>query len=283
MAGTEPLECALGDAQLEGCLALSRAAGWNQNAADWRLMLEIGRGWGLRAEGRLVASTLVLPYGAFAWVSMVLVLPEHRRKGYASRLLRRALAELRAARLTPVLDATPAGRRVYLREGFRDSWGFKRYQLQGRASATADRSAGIRVLVQSDWPQILALDARAFGASRERLLRALAARIPESALVLERAGAIRGFLLGREGREARQLGPLVADAAECATALLGAALQRVPAPLVLDAADHAGPLVAWLAACGFELQRPFTRMVYGGGEAPGDASRVMLVAGPELG
>jgi len=284
MASTELHEHALGEAQLEGCLALSRAAGWNQNAADWRLMLGIGRGWGLtRADGTLVASTLVLPYGGFAWVSMVLVLPEERRKGYAARLLRRALADLQAADLTPVLDATPAGRAVYLQEGFQDRWGFRRYQLQAGAPAPREPQAGVRSLGEADWPQILALDAQAFGASRERLLRALATRRPQAALVCEREGRIRGYLLGRDGREACQLGPLVADAAESAIALIAAALQAAPTPLYLDAADHAGPLVAWLAAQGFVEQRPFTRMVRGAGPAPGDASQVMLVAGPELG
>lgn len=284
MATTEPLEHALGEAQLDACLALSRAAGWNQNAADWRLMLEIGRGWGLSlADGSLVASTLVLPYGAFAWVSMVLVLPAHRRRGYASRLLRRALDALRAERVTPVLDATPAGRTVYLQEGFRDTWGFKRYRLQSSVAERAPRADAIRGLAARDWPQILALDARAFGANRERLLRSLAARLPGAALVFERAGEIRGFLLGREGREAQQLGPLIADADDVAIALIEAALQEVSAPLYLDAVDRADALVDWLAARGFAVQRPFTRMVYGGGPAPGDAARVMLVAGPELG
>ena len=96
-------------------------------------------------------------------------------------------------------------------------------------------------------------------------------------------GRLCGYLLGRDGREACQLGPLVADTAETAIALVGSALRAVPAPLYLDAADHSGPLLAWLAARGCREQRPFTRMVYGGQAAPGDASKVMLVAGPELG
>jgi len=284
MAGTEPRECALGVDHLDDCLALTRAAGWNQNAADWRLMLATGRGWGLHlADGTLVASTLVLPYGGFAWVSMVLVHPDHRRRGYASRLLQRALADLRAAGLTPVLDATPAGRAVYLREGFRDSWGFKRYVLRAAPAAGSARAAGVRALAERDWSAILALDARAFGASREPLLRALAARLPAAAWVLERAGTIRGYCLGRDGHEACQLGPLVAEAPQAAVVLLDAALAEVAAPLYLDAADHAAPLAPWLAARGFAVQRPFTRMVHGGGAAPGDASRVILVAGPELG
>jgi len=291
MASTEVRERRLDASLLDGCLALTRAAGWNQNAADWRLMLEIGRGWGLTlADGTLAASTLVLPYGGFAWVSMVLVLPEQRRRGFAARLLRTALADLRAAGFTPVLDATPAGRAVYVREGFHDSWGFKRYQLAtGAASPHAGSAGGVRPLAADDWPQLLALDAQAFGASRERLLRALATRLPSAALVCASAGRLRGFLLGREGHEACQLGPLVVDSdagndgAGTAQALLDAALAKRPAPLYLDVADHAAPLVAWLEARGFALQRPFTRMVFGGGTAPGDASKVILVAGPELG
>src|SRR5947199_394367 len=76
---TASTEHPLGAEHVAGCLELSKAANWNQNEADWRLMLAIGYGWGISlADGTLIASTLVLPYGAFAWISMVLVLPEHR-------------------------------------------------------------------------------------------------------------------------------------------------------------------------------------------------------------
>ena len=163
---------------LAGCVALSRSANWNQNEADWRLMLELGHGWGVFApDGTLAASTLVLPYGGrFAWVSMVLVLPAQRRKGYATKLLRVALDDLRRRGLTPMLDATPAGREVYLQEGFRDTWGFSR--LRSSSSAPGEAAPGVRSLAAADWPSVLALDAPAFGASREPLLRVLAARLP---------------------------------------------------------------------------------------------------------
>lgn len=284
MASTERL-VALAPAHLPGCLALSAAAKWNQNEADWRLMLGFGRGWGLElADGTLAASTLILPYGRFAWISMVLVRPEHRRKGYATRLLREALAELEQRGLTAVLDATPAGRQVYLREGFRDCWGFARYRLE-RPGGALERSGGIcvRALRDSDWPQVLALDAQVFGASREPVLRALAARLPQAALLAERAGRIEGFLLGRDGRTARQLGPLVAESGRAATALLAHALASVAPPLYLDLADRETGLRDRLAAAGFAPERPFTRMVRGANAAPGEAARMILVAGPELG
>src|ERR1035437_11094445 len=215
----------LGEQHLAGAMVLSRAANWNQNEADWRMMLRLGKGFGLSAaDGSLVASIVVLPYGdEFAWMSMVLVSPEHRRLGYASRMLRRALAYLQSRGLAAVLDATPAGHEVYLQEGLRDTWSFQRYSLgEARPVSGWQDVSGLKLrqLADGDWPQILALDLPAFGASREPLLRALAARLPEAALVAERGGKICGYLLGRDGREARQLGPLVAADLPAAQALL---------------------------------------------------------------
>jgi hypothetical protein len=91
-------------------------------------------------------------------------------------------------------------------------------------------------------------------------------------------------VLGREGREALQVGPLVARDAETARSLLGAALSRVGAPVYVDISDHAAPLQTWALSQGFTIQRPFTRMAHGPrGYAPGDASLVYCPAGPELG
>ena len=271
---TASTEHPLGTQHLAGCLALSKAAHWNQNEADWGLMLALGRGWGLSlADGTLVASTLVLPYGGFAWISMVLVLPEHRRKGYASRLLATAIADLNASKLTPVLDATPEGREVYRQEGFADTWTFKRYVLRQPFKAINGR-AGRSI----NWRRALELDADAFGGDREWLLRTLQKRLPQSALAMP-----EGFVLGREGREAHQIGPLVARDEGTALALLEHALSAVPAPVYVDAVDHAPHMQEWLQEHGFEFQRPFTRMVHGRDRAPGDEKLVYLVAGPELG
>jgi hypothetical protein len=219
---------------------------------------------------------------------MVLVLPEQRRKGYATQLLKRALRENAAAGLTSILDATPAGHEVYVQEGFQDRWGFKRYALEAPTSGFMP-VGNARPLQAADWKALLALDLRAFGASRERLLRNLAMRLPGAALVAEREGRLAGFVLGRDGREASQIGPLVAEDEETAIVLLNAALAGVRAPIYLDIADHAPVLAAWAEARGFAFQRPFTRMVHGEeagvdpGPAPGEAGLVFCPAGPELG
>ncbi len=68
---TASTEHPLGPQHIAGCFALSKAAQWNQNEADWRLMLGIGRGWGISlGDASLIGSTLVLPYRQFAWISI---------------------------------------------------------------------------------------------------------------------------------------------------------------------------------------------------------------------
>ena len=69
-----PIERLLPD-DAEGLCPLSIEAGWNQVAADWRLMLTLGQGFGVRGEdGEWIASALSLPLGPnIAWLSMVLV------------------------------------------------------------------------------------------------------------------------------------------------------------------------------------------------------------------
>lgn len=289
------------EADLPDCLALSRAAQWNQNEADWRMLLALGRGWGIAGSGRgpgnrLAASVVILPYPrggtgpereaaagtGCAWVSMVLVLPSYRRKGLATRLLRHAVAFLQGEGLLPVLDATPAGYPVYRQEGFTPAWGFRRYT---RVAACLDPAAAAprsRPITAMDWPAVMALDAPVFGVDREQVLRSLAARLPEAARVAERHGRIVGFVFGRDGLEASQIGPLMAEDAETAQELLDDVLNAVTGPVLLDLADRHLALLEGLVARGFLLQRPFTRMAQGAAP-PGDPERLVLVAGPELG
>jgi GNAT superfamily N-acetyltransferase len=295
MASTEPASPAvierLTAADLASAMALSKSAHWNQNEADWLMMLERGRGWGIRDRDGggppvLAASTIALPYGEhFAWLSMVLVLPAFQRRGHASRLLRHALAELGSEGRHAVLDATPAGHAVYVQEGFGDGWGFARYR-RTQANHSIPRRTDLpatRALRDEDWASIETLDAPVFGASRQALLRTLARRLPVAARVVEQGGRVRGFVLGREGRTAHQIGPLVATDADSALALLSDAVGAISGTVVVDLLDERAALRQALEAWGFVFERPFTRMVTGGMPPPGRRDALMLVAGPELG
>ena len=273
--------------ELGDAAALVREAGWNQVAADWRIFLDLGRVYAVRTgAGRVIATAATLPYGGrFAWISMVLVAGEYRRRGLASRLMRRCIEELTAAGLVPVLDATPAGRAVYGALGFEDAWGFHRLACgeTGASGLPAPAGVVIRPIDDAVFAELCRYDAAVFGADRSGVLARLRGRVPAAELVALREGNVCGLLLGRDGRSATQLGPLVADDAAIARALLARGLAAIKGPVYIDLADAHQGLGAWLEGLGFAAQRPFTRMLHRRAAGFDDAARTFAVAGPELG
>lgn len=284
MASTEALlEAALAPGDLDAAEGLVAEAGWNQDRADWRIFLELGRALSVKDEGgRLAATAATLPYaGGFGWISMVLVTSAFRRRGIATRLLGRCIDLLRGEGRVPVLDATPAGREVYRPLGFRDGWPITRWRRTG--SMQHDLRTNAEDMQDGDWREVLDLDARAFGCDRGALLARLLARSRAFACTKRRGGRLRGFLLGREGRVAMQLGPIVAESASDAVELAAFAAARVASPVIVDALDRHDGLASWLAANGFTRERPYTRMTLGRDAPFGDPGSLAAIAGPELG
>jgi GNAT superfamily N-acetyltransferase len=280
---------ALSSAEMADASALVAEARWNQTEADWRIFLAQGRVYVAQTSaGRIVATTATLPFsGGFAWISMVLVTGEYRRRGLATKLMQLAMDDLAAAKLVPVLDATPDGHAVYHRLGFEDSWGFHRLVRRERPTAVEAAPAAtdviIRPITNADWPALCAYDAGGFGAERGAVLAGLRGRLPAGELVAERAGHIAGFLLGRDGRIAAQVGPLIAEDDAIARALLARALDRLDGPVLVDLADAKADVRGWLEARGFSAVRPLTRMLYGRSQRFDDAARTFAVVGPEFG
>jgi GNAT superfamily N-acetyltransferase len=279
---------ALSATELGDACALVREANWNQVPADWDIFIEHGRVYAMhRPDGRIVATTATLPYGRFAWISMVLVAGNYRRRGLATLLMRHAMADLARSGLVAVLDATPDGRTVYGALGFQDSWGFHRlirrepHRMPEPPGVPA--TIGIRPLAEQDWPALCAYDAAAFGAERGAVLRTLRGRLPAAELIAERGGRIAGFLLGRDGRLAPHIGPLIAGDDAVAQALLARALATLDARVLIDLADAKTALRGWLESCGFAAVRPFTRMIYRRSRRYDDGQRTYAVIGPEFG
>jgi len=273
------------EADLEAAVALSAEARWNQTGADWQTFLKLGSVVCLTRNGSLIATSATLPYiSRFAWISMVLVTAAERRQGLARWLLCHCVEELIGRGLIPVLDATPAGRAVYLGLGFRDTWTMHR--LVGRADQfAADARVGIEVrrLQESDWPNVISFDRSVFGADRGVLLRSLARRLPQAAFVAIHHGRPVGFSLGRDGRVMTQIGPIAAVDHDAALMLVAAALSAVSGPTAIDVPDRHVPLVKWLAERGYSAERPLTRMVYQSSSCFDDTAHLFAIAGPELG
>ena len=274
----------LDESDLPGAMRLKELAGWNQTENDWRRLL------GLEplgcfcavADGRLIGTTTTITYGGeLAWVGMVLVDPEYRRRGIATWLMRAALDYLSERAAAVKLDATPAGRHVYEGLGFRVESLVERWAGSGRAAPDRDCS-GLEAFAPDE---ICALDRRAFGADRSKLIESLLADgCVASAAVGAGDGRLSGYALARRGSHAAYIGPLVADGAGQAASLLDCQLARFQGRQVyVDVNTNFKGGADLLAARGFKKQRDLIRMVYGAEECAATSGSVFAIAGPEVG
>ena len=261
---------------VDGAMALSTEAGWNQTADDWRHFISQGTTIGVRDDaGRLVASAAALPYdGPFGYVGMVLVTRDARRRGIATRLVDCCIEELRGRGLVPVLDATAEGALVYRRQGFLDQFGFDRWQGEAGGRGARDHAT------TADPAVVENLDAGAFGAARPALMRDFLGR-SETAATATTAGD--GFAMVRAGRRAWQAGPVVAPSETAAISLVERLFSGVSGEVFIDVPQIWSRLGGWLTARGFTIQRSFTRMALGRAEPFGDPASLFAVAGPEFG
>jgi len=124
---------------------------------------------------------------------------------------------------------------------------------------------------------LAARDASAMGFDRSTLLSEFSAR-PGSRIVSDG----QAMALVRDGRTARHIGPLLADRADQALALVDAIIRSETGPWLIDAVHSQETFLGGLVASGWNIERPFQRMRFG----PATASPTQLpfaVAGPEFG
>jgi GNAT superfamily N-acetyltransferase len=253
-------------------LVLSTEARWNQTEEDWRVFLHEGVVFGIRNGPLLVATAALLPYsGNNAWISMVLVTSSHRRRGLATRLVDACLETARKNGLTSWLDATPDGAAVYEPLGFTPTLQLRRVKLVMPTHLPAPPPP------VASLDTLLTRDLRATGFDRTALLTAFAQR--SGSRIVAARGAIA---LIRDGRTARHIGPLFADNAADALALVHAIARSENAPLLLDAVAPKAAFLEGLTASGWTIERPFQRMRLGPAISAGD-EMPFAVAGPEFG
>ena len=268
--------------------ALRSLAAWNQTLDDWDRLLV------MEPEGCFVAEWNGAPagtatttiYGAeLAWIGMVLVHPEYQRRGIGRALLEHCVEHLRSRRVRCFkLDATPLGKKIYDRLGFKQEWTLTRWIKTDAPARPSPADRTIRSGDKVNCPALDRLDAEAFGVSRSILLRALSL---QSHCVLVReseSGRISSYGMLRTGSHALYLGPVVAARPAAGLSLLEALVARASGQSVLwDLPDQIAPAVAWARSQRFVPQRSLIRMYLGQNLAPGNPRKQLAVAGPEIG
>jgi GNAT superfamily N-acetyltransferase len=274
----------------EDAVSLSQEAGWNQTPEDWRFMIASGEAVGLRTgDGQLIATALTMPHGPdFAWISMILVTADFQRQNIASRLMNQLIENIQTQGQIPGLDATPAGKSVYVPLGFQPIYELSRWQAPEpgwAAPAAVPGGLTVQTATVADLDDIVTWDRARFGGERGDLIAHLMQRCPDKALLARRDadGSLAGYVLARDGRENLQIGPLVADNEQIAIDLLDKSLGLANGPVYIDVPDTQEMLSAWIKSRGFTVQRPFTRMFIGRSTPFDQPQHIFAIAGPELG
>lgn len=271
------------ESDIPAAMQLKDAAGWNQTQKDWHrlLALEPNGCFAAVRDGRLVGTTTTTTYGNdLGWIGMVLVDPQQRRQGIATRLINVAINYLKDKVATVKLDATAEGKPLYERFGFQVESVVERWSGTSNARNPESRN----VLDQDAIRDLLALDRLAFDADRSKLLEELIddARVPP---VLLRAAdrTLSGYALARSGTNADYVGPIVAKDPQHVESLLDQVLSELPGRRVyVDFNTECGAGTGFLSDRGFSKERDLIRMS-AGARAAKTRPCVIAIAGPETG
>ncbi|MFH0759754.1 MAG: GNAT family N-acetyltransferase [Bacteroidota bacterium] len=272
---------------MDGLMRMKNAEGWNQTEKDWELLIQYPESIRLVAVlgDRIIGTVTAINYAHMvAWIGMMLVDKNFRGRGLSKILLHETIRKLgKCASIK--LDATPAGRPVYLKLGFKDE--YKLYRMTHPSVSKISLIPGSVEAVRAapgDLPDLAGFDQHVFGADRSLLIHLMVESYPELAWLIREDNKIVGFCLGRRGVNFTQIGPVYASADQVARSLIRSAVNSITGKAaVMDIPATQTTTIQWLEGCGFATQRPFDRMYLNTNPHPGITERQYLICGPELG
>ncbi|MFM8470142.1 MAG: GNAT family N-acetyltransferase [Limisphaerales bacterium] len=267
--------------------SLRALAGWNQTPDDWMRFLNHQPDGCFVAEwdGQPVGTATTTIYeDKVAWIGMVLVHPDARRRGIGRALLEHCIAFLKPRVACIKLDATPLGKTLYDTLGFKDEWTLRRWETSRVELPGNPMKYRVRAWRDSDVEAMQVLDVEAFGVIRWPMVRRMTWQISRSLVGVTPKRRVNAFGILRKGARARYFGPLVAESIAAAGLLIKSFLAAQPnQPIFWDIPDANACAVELAQRLGFTPQRPLIRMFLGENKWPGDPQKVFALAGPEIG
>jgi GNAT superfamily N-acetyltransferase len=262
----------LTDADLDRCGRLGLSRAWGAEQRKWGLLFEVGEVYGIEDEaGQLIATAVLTRYGRqFGSISMVLVAESHERRGYGTRIVRHVMQQASGATL--VLHATPEGRPLYERLGFKS---FATVEAHvGVFDPTGARAGRSRAASAEDLLQLARLDHEVYGVHRTALLKRLPRFAERVRVLCDEEGLITGYGALWRSEDLATIGPVLAPDVAGARDLITDLAEDVEGRIRLDVDAEADDLSAW--ACGHGLKPAYTcsHMVFGEGPVPMDPQRL---------
>lgn len=256
------------ETHLAGAHKLSADLRWPFRLEDWAFALTVGRGYILLRDGAVIGSAVWFPFGeTHASVGMIIVTDAEQGRGYGALLFDKLLQAAEGRSI--LLNATPEGRGLYERRGFRPIGTIEQRQgvLPGRHEAPPEEI--VRPMRPEDFDAVLRLDREATGRERAPMMRALV-EAGETFVSLA-DGEPTGYAISRVFGRGHVVGPVVAQGPAEARALIEAALSRLQGRFVrIDPPADTG-LSPWLDEIGLLEVSDALTMVRGTIEPAGPA------------
>lgn len=241
---------------------LSRQQKWPHRAVDWEFLFRHGSGFIADADGEVVGTTLVWPYGEDAAnLGMVIVSPRCQGQGIGSRLMEAALDAV--GDRTVRLNSTEEGLALYSKFGFHEAG--RIFQHQGLVDSVPlielRANERVRPVGRNDRSFVIELDRRSSGVDRGSLISALL----ETArgIIFDSNNSPVGFALLRRFGRGFAVGPTVAPDAVAAKALISHWLGSKAGKFCRVDVPESSDLSAWLEELGLPCVGGVTTMVRG--------------------
>jgi GNAT superfamily N-acetyltransferase len=254
----------INDVDVELLHTLSISVGWPHRSKDWELLRRAGHGIVAVDEiGRVFGSAMWFPHGDdFATIGLVITTPRAQAQGGGRWLMDQVLEQCGDRNLA--LNATHAAYPLYVSLGFTSEAIV--YMRQGEAPQTLPPMPALdgelSELPSDRVGEITALDARAFGTNRARLLALLAE--DASIAALRRGGEMVGYSMCRKFGRGYVIGPTVARNDQDAVHLTAVHLRKLAGRFArVDTRERDGVFAEFLEQSGLGIAETVTTMSKG--------------------
>ncbi len=243
--------------------AMSDAVKWNNSPAECALLTNADnmKGFFLECDGEIAGSIGVVTYEpqSMAFINLVIVKEEFRRRGFATLLVEHAL-KMTENYKTKKLHATPDGSKVYAKLGFKPCRGISFFAAENPQFAICT-DIGVHAMTAEELPQAVKRDAEAFYWSRHNLLNFNYKEFGQYALCADNG---RGHIFGRRWKKYRQMAAMISDDLPTAMALTAAAvdIDRSQAQSII-CYDQQTEFIEFLKSGGFVQVREMLDMELG--------------------
>jgi predicted N-acetyltransferase YhbS len=269
-------------ADTEAAHRLSLSVEWPHRFEDWLLLQRRGSGYVAEDRGAVIGTVLAWKHDRrYAWLGMFIVDPARQGRGIGRKLISHALEELEGRAV--LLNATPAGRPLFERLGFKVIDKVERHQGVAHNVPIVPLAPGerLRPLDPGDAARLVSLATSAAGMSRALVIE----RLLESAegIVLVRGGEPIGFAFCRRFGRGDLIGPVVAPDVQRAKVIISYWAAMYRGKFLRIDVNRASGLGDWLDGLGLKRIETLVTLLKGTPPAPDPGVRTFALVSQSLG